>query len=200
MSLILLVIGALLVYMGRIDLGTLQASGRHVKAAGAILTLPGIVTLALTYFFIPLSFGSNPAALDFTLGVVAVLDVVGMIVAIGLAYILISDPPNAPRLPGLLGEIQAEARSGQKTDTDQSASPPKPEKKTVIVPAADTFRPKSEINRDKFPSVMSLKQAARYLQVTEDEVMALIDSGKLPAARDNYNYKIAKSQLDELLG
>ncbi len=199
MSIILLVIGALLFYMGRIELGTFQAEGRHVKAAGAILALPGVVTLALTTFFIPISFGNNAGALDFALGLVGLLDLVGMMVAIALAYVLIADPPNVPRLPGLLGEIQDEARSGQPRTTAQSQQTPTPEKKTVIIPEPGTFRPRAGLNRDNFPSVMNLKQAARYLQISEDEVLELIDAGKLVAARDNYNYKIAKSQLDELL-
>ena len=201
MSLILLVIGALLFYMGRVDMGTFQAEGRHVKAAGAILAVPGIVTLALTTFFIPLAFGSNASAQDFMFGVVGLLDLVGMIVAIGLAYVLIIDPPNLPRLPGLLGELQDEARAGQpaRPSTGQSNDNTSTEKKTVIIPDPNTFRPKSGINRDKFPTIMNLKQAARYLEISEDEVLELIDSGKLTAARDNYNYKIAKSQLDELL-
>jgi excisionase family DNA binding protein len=46
---------------------------------------------------------------------------------------------------------------------------------------------------------MNLKEAARYLQTTEEDILQMIDEGKLTAARDNYNYKIAKSQLDELL-
>ena len=54
------------------------------------------------------------------------------------------------------------------------------------------------VRRETFPSVMTLKEAARYLHVTEDEVLKLIEEGKLAASRDNFTYKIARSQLDEL--
>lgn len=195
MSFILLIIGAFLFFAGRIEMGTLQAEGKHVKIAGAILALPAIVVLLLNQFFIPMAFGANRGAASSVMDFVGLLEIAGMLVAAAIAYILIADPPNAPRLPGLLGEIQDEARRSQ------PASPRPPRQGKIInIPVAGTpLRPNVNINRDRFPSVMNLKEAARYLQTTEEEILQMIDEGKLTAARDNYNYKIAKSQLDELL-
>jgi len=194
MSLIMLIAGATLFFMGRIELGTFRAAGKHVKAAGLILTLPAVITFLLSDLFIPLAFGSNVDAAASVRGFIAILQLIGMMVAIALAYVLIAAPPGAPRLPGILGEIQDEAQA------DQSSSPTPRRGKIIDIPSSTTgFRPRINPNRDNFPSVMSLKEAARYLQITEDDVLQLIDEGKISAARDNYNYKIAKSQLDELL-
>lgn len=193
MGLILLIAGAALYFMGRIEIGTLRAEGKHVKVAGIILALPSIVTLLLVNFFVPMAFGSHAGTVASVNGVIYFLELIAMLAAIGIAYILIADPPNAPRLPGILGDIQQEAR------TSQPARPARPSKVINIPTPAATLRPKINFNRDSFPSVMNLKEAARYMQVSEDDVLKLIEEGKLTAARDNYNYKIAKSQLDELM-
>ena len=50
----------------------------------------------------------------------------------------------------------------------------------------------------KLLGVASGDQAARYLRVTEADILRLIEEGKLAASRDNFSYKIARSQLDEL--
>ena len=50
----------------------------------------------------------------------------------------------------------------------------------------------------KISNVLSVKEAAAYLGVTPEEILGLIDAGKLPAARDSGGYRIARSVLDEL--
>lgn len=206
MSLFLLIIGLVLYFMGRIDLGGIHAEGRPVKTAGLILVAPGLASFLLVTFFVPLAFGSNEAAINSALGLVSLLDLLGSILAVTVAYLLIFNPPNLPRLPGILGEIQNE--SGTETnriDGPRPGIPPQPRQpqqrsRTVTIPTPGAANsPKPTLNRDRFPNVMGLKDAARYLQTTEDEILKLIDEGKLVAARDNYKYQIAKSQLDELL-
>jgi excisionase family DNA binding protein len=194
MSFILLIIGLILFFMKRLDVGTIQSEGRPLKAAGVILATPGVVTLLLAYVFLPLAMGRNEQALVTARAVVDLLDLIATIVAVALAYLLIVNPPDAPRLPGLLGEIQADNASsvGQQVRAER-------EKIITISEPEASPRPKISINRDKFPSVMNLNEAARYLQTTEEEILKMIDDGRLVAARDNYNYQIAKSQLDELL-
>jgi excisionase family DNA binding protein len=194
MSLIFLLIGFFLFFTRRLEMGSIQAEGRPLKAAGVILATPGLVSLLFFHFFLPLAMGRNEEALATGRAVVDLLDLLASMVAAGLAYLLIVNPPGAPRLPGLLGEIQAEAST-------KAGSQNRPEAgKIVSIPEPEVSpKPKASVNRDKFPSVMNLKEAARYLQTTEDEILKLIDEGRLVAARDNYNYQIAKSQLDELL-
>lgn len=181
MSFILLIIGMVLFYLGRIRIGALRAEGRQVKAAGVILTLPALFTLLLLNFVVPSDYDSLMGAI----GLVSLLELAGMLIASGLAYILIADPPNAPHLPGILGQIQEEARQRR-----PEGERPLRTNRTV------TIRPR--ISRENFPAVMNLKEAARYLRVSEAEILQLIEDGKLTASRDNFNYKIARSQLDEL--
>lgn len=188
MSLILLIIGVVLFYTGRIEIAGLRAEGRPVKAAGVILTLPAMISLLFINFFVPLAVGRNYDAMTAALGVISALEMIGMLVAVGLAYVLIADPPNAPRLPGILGEIQAEARQRRQNGTVQ---PPARQNRIITIPTP-------RLNREQFPSVMSLKEAARYLQTSEAEVLQLIEEGKLTASRENFGYKIARSQLDDL--
>jgi excisionase family DNA binding protein len=190
LSIIPLVIGVILFYMGRVQIGALRAEGRHVKAAGVILTLPATISLVLLNFFIPTAFGRDFDAAMVAIGIVTLLEVIGVLAAISLAYLLIADPPGAPNLPGILGQFQEEARKNRPAD-----APPR-RVKTVTIPTPASVRPL--VTRESFPSVMNLKQAARYLRVSEADILRLIEEGKLAASRDNFSYKIARSQLDEL--
>lgn len=191
LSIIPLIIGIILFYMGRVQIGTLRAEGRHVKVAGIILTLPATITLVLLNFFIPAAFGSNFDMARAAIGIVTLLEVIGMLSAISIAYLLIADPPGAPHLPGILGQFQEEARKNRPAD-----APPRRAKTVTIPNPGSVMRPL--VTRENFPNVMDLKQAARYLKVSEADVLRLIEEGKLAASRDNFNYKIARSQLDEL--
>ena len=190
LSIIPLIIGIILFYMGRVQIGALRTEGRHVKAAGVILTLPATISLVLLNFFIPLAFGSDFDMAMVAIGIVTLLEVAGILAAISIAYLLIADPPGAPHLPGILGQLQDEARKNQPAD-----APPR-RVRTVTIPTPNSVRPL--VTRETFPSVMDLKQAARYLRVSEADILRLIEEGKLTASRDNFSYKIARSQLDEL--
>jgi excisionase family DNA binding protein len=50
-----------------------------------------------------------------------------------------------------------------------------------------------------FPNVMSTDQAARYLNISEQTVLDLINEGKLAAARINYRYQISRAVLDDFI-
>jgi excisionase family DNA binding protein len=47
--------------------------------------------------------------------------------------------------------------------------------------------------------ILTVPEAAAYLRVTEDEVMRLIDEGKLPAARMGDSFHIARIAIDDYL-
>lgn len=49
------------------------------------------------------------------------------------------------------------------------------------------------------PSVMTLTEAAAYLRASEQDVLDLIDDGKLPAARVGGAYRIARRAIDDYL-
>lgn len=50
-----------------------------------------------------------------------------------------------------------------------------------------------------FGSVLTVPEAARYLKVSEAEILQLIDDGRIAAARIGSDYRIARVVLDELL-
>ncbi len=182
MALILVVIGAVLYYTRRFSFGGLQTQGRHVRAAGLLLMFPAAFTFLLS-FFAGVIFARSEAAIVTLFNIMAAVEIISMVLAVGAAYILLANPSNAPRLPGILGDIQRERQ-------DEPAAAPQP-------PVA-RVQPAQPV-REHFPTIMTVAQAAQYLQVSEAQIMDLIDGGKLAAARINYNYRIAKSNLDELL-
>ncbi|MCD6290074.1 MAG: helix-turn-helix domain-containing protein, partial [Anaerolineae bacterium] len=49
------------------------------------------------------------------------------------------------------------------------------------------------------PDVMTPAEAAAYLRVSEDDVMALIESGELKARRIGSQVRISKAVIDEFL-
>lgn len=191
MAFILLMIGVVLIVRQRVDYGSFRSAGRHVRAAGVLLTLPALMSLLLNGIFVPLAFGRNASAVSFAQGVVGLLEFLGMVLVALLAWMLLSDSPGLPRLPGLLGELQDEARA-QRSSGGVAAT-----RRTggLNLPGLPT-RPGNR--RETFPSVMSLSEAALYMEVSEDDILQWIEEGRLTASRENYHYRIARSQLDEL--
>ncbi|MBN8595002.1 MAG: helix-turn-helix domain-containing protein [Anaerolineae bacterium] len=52
----------------------------------------------------------------------------------------------------------------------------------------------------EFGKVLTVSEAARYLKVTEADVLDLINQGKLPASRiGSADYRIARSAIDDML-
>ncbi len=191
MALILLLIGIVLIARQRVDYGSLRTAGRHVRAAGILLTLPALMSLLLNGFFVPLAFGRNADAISFAQGVIGLLEFLGMVLVAVLAWFLLGESPNAPRLPGLLGDLQDEAREQRAT-----GRPAAPAQAGGLNLPGLSVRPGNR--RETFPSVMSLSEAALYMEVSEDDILQWIEEGRLAASRENYHYRIARSQLDEL--
>ena len=49
------------------------------------------------------------------------------------------------------------------------------------------------------PDIMTITEAAAYMRVSEDEVLTLINEGKLAAARIGDNYRIARIAIDDFM-
>ncbi len=190
MALGLFVIGTLLYLTGRFSFGSLRTQGRHVKVAGAILMTPVIGGFFLG-LIIASVFAGAPGVLGSLIGVIAILELVGAGTAAWVAYILLADPARAPRLPGFLGEVQAERRQ-----QNSVANPsPTPLKRHPLERATVANAPR-RVETEK--RVLSVTEAANYMNVSPAEIMDWINAGRLPAARDNSGYAIARSRLDEL--
>lgn len=52
----------------------------------------------------------------------------------------------------------------------------------------------------RVPDILTVPEAAAYLRISEEELLALIDAGKLPAARmGGNNYRIARIAIEDFL-
>ncbi len=193
----LLAIGAFLFWQGKINFNAIQTEGRHVKAAGAVLMLPTAGFVLLSFVF-SILFRNSSSSSQFASALLNFFQLVMMILAVVVAYILIADPPNAPNLPGILGQIQTERRGKPSQPPSSPSSKPK---QTQQRPAPrhplESFMP-ARSQPIKIANVMSIKEAAAYMGMQPEDIMGLIDAGKLPAARDSSGFRIARSVLDEL--
>jgi len=191
----LVCIGVFFFWQGKFNFGSIQTEGRHVKAAGAVLMLPAAGYILLS-FALTILFGSNSSQ---SVALLSILQLVMMIVAVVVAYILIADPPNAPHLPGILGEIQNErhGKTAQPPSSSSSDRPKQQQQRPAQRHPLERFIPGSG-QPIKVANVLSVKEAAAYMGMNPDEIMGLIDAGKLPAARDSSGFRIARSVLDEL--
>ncbi len=192
-TIIISAIGSYLYFTGRFSFGSFRTQGRHVRAAGAVLLMPAVLMLVLIVL-VYLLFGNSEEALIELFGFLALLEIGLLVLASMVAYILIADPANAPRLPGILGAIQAERRA----NGDQPVPPVRNRTVTVMPRGTTTVAAPAPKPTKQFGSVLSTKEAAEYMNVTEADILRWIDEGKLAAARINYMYKIAKSNLDDL--
>jgi excisionase family DNA binding protein len=187
MDLILLVIGIFLWYRGRFKFASIHTEGRHVRAAGVVLMLPFILIFALGIGV--MLFMGFEAGINFLFsGPMLILSLSAMVLAVAIAYILIADPPNAPHLPGILGQIQDE-RHGKAVE---------PPRQPVSSHPLDRLSPFGAPKRGVVPTVLSVNEAAEYMKLTPAEIMGLIDAGKLAAARGTSGFRIARSLLDEM--
>jgi excisionase family DNA binding protein len=193
MLIALVFIGAFLFWQGKINFNTVQTEGRHVKAAGVVLMLPAAGYILLT-FVLSMLFGTPTS--QGSLALLSILQLIMMIIAVVVAYILIADPPNAPHLPGILGDIQNE-RHGKPSQPPSNDSRPKPQQRPEQRHPLERFIPTNS-QPIKVASVLSVKEAAIYMGISPDEIMRLIEAVKLPAARDSSGFRIARSVLDEL--
>ncbi len=196
MLITLLAVGGWFFWQGKFNFGSIQTEGRHVKAAGAVLMLPAAGFVLLSFVFSIISSSSTGSA-QFVSAVLNFFQLVMMIVAVVVAYILIADPPNAPNLPGILGQIQIERRGKPSQPPSSPSSKPKQPQRPVQRHPLESFMP-ARSQPIKVSNVMSIKEAAAYMGMKPEDIMGLIDAGKLPAARDSSGFRIARSVLDEL--
>lgn len=204
MSQILFIIGAGLLVLGKLRLGEIESEGPPVRAAGFMLMLPLIVTLFLS-FVTGLLTGGDTETMESILRILWFVELPVMIVCVGVAYWLIyKSPQNITLFPtNSAGTQTDQSDDAQPSNTVESSAAPaeqveeeKPAPKPEPVRRAPS-RPRAD--KSNFPSVMSIDQAAQYLNTTEQGVMDLINEGKITAARINYRYRISRTVLDDFI-
>lgn len=146
----------------------------NFQAEGKHIKSAGLVLMlpALGSFFLGLVLGAifagNFQAIANLINVLLIVELVAVVIAVRVAYRLIVNPASYASLPGIA-------------------------KVASTAPTAPV-EPTSPITK----SILTLEEAAQYLGVTPAQITAWIDEGKLPAARVNYRFQIARSALDEL--
>lgn len=170
LSIILLIVGFLIINRDELHLNLLNihASGSPIRAAGRILMLPffGSIFMGLIAGLLT---GGNFYALLNVLQSLAIIELIGAMVCIGLAYIILKQNQVPDYLSVFVGSPIPASLSGP-------ANP----------------RPTSE-----FPAVMTTQQAAQYLRVPEKRIIDAIYQGELAASHMNNRYFISRAVLDE---
>jgi excisionase family DNA binding protein len=217
-SIILFVIGAGIMMVGSIKLGSFETEGIRVRVAGAVLCVPLILSQIL-YALANVTTNGNAGAM----GLVSFLELIGMGAAAGVAYWLLmlendhvpagkvqrpnfskpsvkpSAKPTSPKREHPLMQMlkpDAEKQSDKEPirPDDKLPQPPKP--LDPKRPAASVRAPRK--TRD-YPLVMTTAEAASYLNITEDALLELIESGQIAASRINYRYRISRTVLDDFI-
>lgn len=212
MSIILFVVGAGIFLVGSIKLGDFQAEGMRVRVAGAVLCVPLIMSQLLYTLVAVLTDGSSGAA-----GFVAFLELVGMGAAAGVAYWLVMlesgqiAPPSSARRQnytrpssGKEGEKSGDSSGKREHPLSRMLSQfgdDEEQKQEERKPTGEKRRQPTGVPRRQrdYPMVMTTTEAASYLNITEDALLELIESGKIAASRINYRYRISRTVLDEFI-
>lgn len=209
---------------GRIRFGFVDRSGPTIRAAGFILGMPFIGEIFLAQM-IEILFGAD-SGFSGSILFWFLVEIPAVIICGAIAYRLIIQTPGnliRPIFPMENPEIDAtkiEERNEAKAtppevpevkETKKEDQPPtkRPSKRTINIPTppVEPAKPEPPIIASPppsrparaFPNVMSIKEAASYLGVSEDDVMKFIEDGKIAAARINYRYRISRSVLDDFI-
>jgi len=209
LSLILLLLGLGILAYGRISFGEIQAEGPPVRAAGFILMMPFIATLFLGEIMRMLFDDASGTGT-----ILGIIDLIAMVVCVGVAYTLVfntaQEQGNGPTIINLpqFGRNNKESENTQNSEQDDTQNtsetvskveqPPRPVEKPQPT-RQPQIRPRRNRNERSYPNVMSTAEAASYLDISENDLMKLIDQGKIAAARINYRYRISRAVLDEFI-
>lgn len=163
----------------------------------------------------------DTSALESTINVLLFISLITFVlVGAAVAYIILNIPPDGVRTqptsqrttsslwgtrPAVRGEDNRGAEEAERSaETSQPARPQRPPIRhplegggfySVTRPAA---RPAASRPAPGAPkSIMTIAEAAAYLNLTEAEVEALIDQGKLAAVKGAGGYRIAKLAADD---
>ncbi len=140
-----------------------------IGACAGVLLLSGVSPDSITADLDPLS---NAALSDVFL-TATLIELVTLLIAVGLAVYNIYTIPKGGTPTGNNSTVRGMSMPMNSGRVSAAAAAP--------------------------PLVMTLSEAAAYLRVSEAEVLALIESNRLGAARMGDSYRIAKRALDDFL-
>jgi excisionase family DNA binding protein len=187
-SFIFFIIGIAAIVRGGFRIAERNIARPQARAIGILLMMPFGVGLLTGILLLPnLTLDGetiNMAALEQA----ALIEFVALVIALAISARMIYQQPKTdqplPRPQGDGPQVsipRPEPRQHPLASDGLGASP--------AVPAA----PKP----GELPSIMTTAQAAAYLKISEPELIALIDAGKIGAVRSGSSYRIARIALDD---
>lgn len=176
-------IGLILLFKGRFRLRGRNVRARTGRLMGLVLMAPTIITVcAVTWITFGrlsdmdidqlegnLTMDTMQNMLYDVLPEVAFAQTIMLIIALGIVLFTFLSLPQEPALP-----------PGAPGTPRPFGAPP------VAAPV-------------QYAKVLTPAEVAAYLRISEFEVIALIDEGKLPAARIGSDYRIARSVVEDFL-
>ncbi len=182
-SFIIFFIGIFALYKGNFRIFGRTVSRSQGRAIGLILMAPLFIEFCASALLIPnyVQFNADGTvgwdinALAATADQLSVIELITVFLAVGLALINIFSSPQ-----------------GTAADAPQQQQPkPKSNANPFYQPTPPPPAP--------VPNIMTVAEAARYMRVSENEVLDLINGGKLAAARIGDSYRIARIAIEDFL-
>ena len=166
---ILFFIGLSMVVSGRVQINQRVVESQRVRTAGWVLISAPLAMFAVETFFTP-DINVNADPFQAARALGPVV-LVEMVIFLGALYLAWWLIAKGPSQP---------------------VKPMKPYFPTQPQPPLQQMEP-------VFGKVLTLAEAARYLRVSEDDVLELINSNQLAAARVGGEYRIARIAIDDYL-
>jgi excisionase family DNA binding protein len=186
LSIVMFFLGIVLLNRGRAHVPFLRihAEGSAVRTAGMVLMMPFGFSILLG-IFAGMQAGGNIQALYSAIESVAFLELIAILIAATAAYVIL--------------------KRNEVPFTSEQSEPQKPAQPRRTHPlenAPYSYTPSPAVRpapqaQQTIPRIMSVAEAARYLNVTEQRIMDAINNGEIAAARGNGGYSIARIVLDE---
>jgi excisionase family DNA binding protein len=153
--------------------GNRSVEGNRARTIGLVLILPTVITLCA----VAAQVDSGPSGTTLNRRTATQLDSLSCILLIGAlivaAYLTLTAPPGTP------------AYATVSPLDDQSYYPPGMLSGTSQAPPEKT--------------ILSLPDAAAYLRISESDLLALVESGRIEAGRFGTQYRFSKESLDAYL-
>jgi excisionase family DNA binding protein len=195
LAILMFIMGIVLLNRGKANIPFLKidAQGSAVRSAGVILMLPLGTDLVLSTY-IAMTTGGNLDDMLRAVEQIALIQWVVVISCAAWAYVTLRRAePISTSDAGVDGEPKPQKEQREQRAHPLSGFP-------TLTTAPKQLQPSQGVastSQATFPRVMTLAEAARYLNVTEQQILEAINQGKIPAARNNGIYSIARIVLDE---
>ncbi|MBW4439386.1 MAG: helix-turn-helix domain-containing protein [Pleurocapsa minor GSE-CHR-MK-17-07R] len=187
-EIVCILLGLYLLYRGQFKIAGRYIAKPQGRRIGLLLLMPSVATFCAS-FWVTLNSVTvsedGTASINLDDALLGNLLTFQLIVLAVVLVIIASIIYNAPRTPPEEVPYVPPTPGGLPPASDPWHTP------APIQPRAPAQRP---------PDIMTVQEAAGYMRISEQEVLNLIEDGKLPAARmGGNNYRIARIAIDDFV-